>query len=348
MRNVLSLLIVVIYMKYCYILLITLLFGISAIAQTPDARALVKEGIDLYNQKNYPGAVEKYKAALAVDPENASANYNLAFTFYRMGKGKEGIANLERVTKAESVPIKAGAYKLLGAIYDQDNQPLKSIENYNAGLKVDADATTLQNLALVYSRVKQYADAEKSAIAAITLKPAQAASYRTYALVCFHQNKRAAALLGFCNFLMLEPNSTRSAEALGNIQNIFQGGALKPEPGEKVAKPLDADNAALNQAITKTIAPFATRRYASAGDLLAAQLKGVFTAIGPLTQTQTGNDFFRKYMAAYFYQLAQTNNMSAFARFISQSKPESAAWMKDNAQAMTDLDAWIKGTERGF
>jgi tetratricopeptide (TPR) repeat protein len=336
-------------MKYYCILFIVCLFSTAVFAQTPDARALVKEGIDLYNQKNYPAAIDKYKAALAIDPDNASANYNLAFTLYRMGKGKEGIPNLQRVTNAESVPIKAGAYKLLGAIYDQDNQPLKAIESYNAGLKVDVDATTLQNLALVYSRTKQYTEAEKAAVAAITLKPASAtSSYRTYALVTFHQNKRAAALLGFCSFLMMEPNSNRSAEALGNIQHILQGGALKPDPGEVAPAHMDADNNALNLAITKAIAPFATRRYASAGDLLAAQLKAVFTAVGTLAETQTGNDFFRKHLAAYFNQLAKTNNMPAFARFISQSTPESAKWIKDNAPAMTDLDAWVKGTDRGF
>lgn len=330
----------------CWLLLIN---GLALAQTNGDAKSLVKEGIELTNQKNYTGAVEKYKAALALDPENVSANYNLAFAFYRMGKGKDGIPYLDKVTKAESIVIKAGAYKLSGAIYDQDNQPQKAIESYNAGLKIDVDATTLQNLALVYSRTKQYAEAEKSAIAAITLKPVQAASsYRTYALVCFHQNKRAAALLGFCSFLIAEPNTARSAEAYGNIQHILQGGALKPEPGVMTPMHIDADTYALNQAIAKAVAPFASRKYASAGDLLTAQLKAIFTAVGQLAEEQEGNDFFRKYMAGYFHKLAQTNNMPAFARLVSLSVPESTKWAKNNAQQMNDLDSWVKTTERGF
>lgn len=340
-------------MKNRYILIVTcglLLINSIVFAQTTgDAKLLVKEGVELTNQKNYTAAIEKYKAALILEPNNASANYNLAFAFYRMGKGKEGIPYLDKVTNAESVIIKAGAYKLLGAIYDQGNQPQKAIESYNAGLKISVDATTLQNLALVYSRTKQYAEAEKSAIAGITLKPAQAASsYRTYALVCFHQNKRAAALLGFCSFLIAEPNTARSAEAYGNIQHILQGGVLKTDPGVMTPMHIDADTYALNQAIAKSIAPFASRKYASAGDLLSAQLKAIFTAVGQLAEKQEGNDFFRKNMAGYFYKLSQTPHMPAFARLISLSTPESAKWAKDNAQQMTDLDNWIKTTERGF
>jgi tetratricopeptide (TPR) repeat protein len=302
------------YFQYLLISLFVITICSKASAQnSEDARALVKEGVKLNDEKNYAGAIEKYNQALKLDTGNLYADYQLAYSLFLWDKGKDGIPYLEKVVKGDT-KLNAAAYDLLG---------------------------------LIYFKNKQYAEAEKNAIEAIKLDPKHAGTQRMYALVCFHQNNRAAALLGFCSFILLEPNTARSAEAYGNIQHILQGGALKPEPGE-VAPHVDANTNALNQAITQAVTDFSKRRYASAGDLLSAELKAIFINIGQLAEKQTGNDFFRKYMAAYFYGLAQSPNVPAFARLVSLSTPESVKWVKDNQQQMTDLDNWVKGTERGF
>jgi tetratricopeptide (TPR) repeat protein len=324
--------------------------GTYCLAQNPgDAQMLVTEGIALNNKKDYAGAESKYKAALNIDPENVQANYQMAFSLSAEGKGTEAIPYLQKVVKGQaSAAIISSAYELMGSIYDKANQPQRAIDTYKEGIKANpAYQSMYYNLGLAYFRNKQYAEAENSAIEAIKLNPNHASSMRLYALVTFHQNKRAPALLGFCSFLMLEPNTSRSAEAYGNIQHIIQGGVLKPEPGAKPTV-MDADTKVLNTAITQAVTPFAKRKYASAGELLTAQLKAMFTAIGAIAGKQTGNDFFRKYLAAYFYQLAQTPNMPAFARLVNLSAPESAQWAKNNAPQMAGLDNWVKNTERGF
>jgi hypothetical protein len=168
-----------------------------------------------------------------------------------------------------------------------------------------------------------------------------------YALVTFHQNKRAEALLGLCSFLLLEPNTARSPEAYSNIQHILTGGVLKAEPGV-IQAPLDARAVALNQAILQGITDAGKAKYATPGDQLTAELKTIFINIGTGAEKQDPGSFFGKYLALYFYQWAQSANMPAFARLISQSMPESARWIKDNPQKMEDLDAWVKATARSF
>ncbi|MCR8557435.1 tetratricopeptide repeat protein [Mucilaginibacter sp. BJC16-A38] len=303
------------YLRYLFISLIIFTACSKASAQnTDEARALVKEGVKLNDEKNYAGAIEKYNQALKIDTGNLFADYQLANSLFLSGKGADGIPYLQKVVKGDT-KLNAAAYDLLG---------------------------------LIYFKNKQYAEAESAAIEAIKLDPKHASSQRMYALVSFHQNKRAQALLGFCSFILLEPNTPRSAEAYGNIQHILQGGTLKPEPGEMVSHAIEVNVNALNQAITQAVAGFSKRRYASQGDLLAAELKAIFTNMGQLAEKQTGNDFFRKYMAAYFFQMAQSPNVPALARMVGSSVPESAKWIKDNPQQMTDLDNWVKGTERGF
>ncbi|MDB5062013.1 MAG: hypothetical protein JWP67_1856, partial [Mucilaginibacter sp.] len=168
-----------------------------------------------------------------------------------------------------------------------------------------------------------------------------AASQRMYALVTFHQNKRAEALLGFCRFLMLEPNTTQSAEAFGNLQNILNGGSLKPEPGYKPSYATKANADYQNKLLTKARCGFATRRYASPSDLLTAQLKAVFTALGTMPKD-------KYYFADYFYKLSQTEHLSTFARLISQKTYlENAKWLKNNADKVAELEKWIKDTKTG-
>lgn len=328
-------------------ILFFLLISTSTITFAQDVQSLVREGRDMSNQKNYAGAIEKYKAALAIDPKYAAGNYQMAFTLNAMGKGMDAIPYLEKIFQSDaSANLLGGAYDLAGSIYDRNHQAQKAVETYQAGIKANPTYQPLHyNLGLVYSRNHQYAEAEQSAISAIKLDPKHASSMRLYALVTFHQNKRAEALLGFCSFTLLEPNTARSAEAYGNIQHILQGGVLKPEPGQMASHAMSASTYAENELITKAIAPFAKRRYASAGDLLTAQLSAIFNALGTMPHDKT---YYWQAMADYFYKLSQSPSMPAFARLVSLSTPESAKWAKEHPQQMTDLDNWVKSTDRGF
>jgi len=335
-------------MRYFYCLLLFLaLFQHSAVfaQNAPEAAQLIKDAVQLNKDGKYSEAADKYAEALKLDSNNVYANYGIAFSLLASGKGDDGIPYLKKVVKSNS-SITAWAYDLLGSIYDKDRNSAEAIKAYNTGISVDPKYQRLYyNLGLVYFRDKNYAEAEKCAIQSLLLDAKHANSQRMYALVCFHQNKRANALLGLCSFILLEPNTARSAEAYGNVRHIIQGGVLKAESGAPVPV-FDANAAALNQAITKAVAEAGKKKYPSAGDLLAAQLTAIFNTIGPLADQQTGDDFFKKYYAAYFYELGQSANMPAFARLVSQSTPESAEWVKNNAQQMAALEDWVKGSVR--
>jgi len=341
-------------MKILYYPLITFIIIIScntSFAQAPaDVSLLIKQGVQLNNDGKYAEAIEIYKQALKIDTGNLYADYGIGYSLLNLDRGKEGIPYLKKVVMVNT-HLTPWAYDLLGSIYDKDHESEKAIEAYNEGIKADPKYQRLYyNLGLVYFRDKQYAGAEECAIEAIKFDRKHANSQRMYALVTFHQNKRAAALLGFCSFILLEPKTARSAEAYGNIQHILQGGVLKPAPGEKNQQANDANTNALNQAITKAVIEAGKQKYATPADLLTAQLKGIFIAVGQIAEKQTGDDFFRKYDAAYFYQLAQSPNMAAFGKLISSAanKEDYAKWVSDHNKEVMDLDNWVNATERGF
>jgi tetratricopeptide (TPR) repeat protein len=315
---------------------------------------IIKEGLQLHSTGNYAGAIEKYAEALKIEPENPQANYEMALSLLDSGKGADGIPFAEKAIKgSSSTTFIANSYNLLGSIYDQNKQKDLAIEAYKNGIKIKPDDQQLHyNLGITYSRNKQYPEAEASAIEAIKLDPKHASSLRLYALVAFHQDKRLPALMAFCNFLILEPATPRSAEAYGNIQHILQGGVLKDVNGRTtiiVSRKESQENQVMNYTIS--LAAVAGKNKKLTGmDLLQFELKTLFDIAGKTSAEKTGKDFFEQFFAGYFYQLAQTNNMPAFTRLVSLSANNEAnsKWMADNADAVKELNHWIEATPRSF
>lgn len=339
-------------MKTIKILLLLLLVTFdAAFAQNNEqAETLIREGVQLHDQKDYAAAIGKYNEALKIDPGNLHAEFELGYSLYSSGRAGDAIGHLEKVAAANT-SLTAGAYDLLGSIYDDTNQRDKAIAAYKAGIKANPAYQRLYyNLGIAYFRDKKYAEAEQSAIGAIKLDPKHASSQRVYALVNFHQDKRGPALLGFCSFILLEPNTARSAEAYNNIQHILQGGVLKDANGKTTILFSSKDNTDINSLNLSIsfITVSAQSKKLTGPELFEYELKSIFELAGQLAEKKTDKDFFWKYYADYFYKLAQSPNMAAFARLVSGSTPESAQWIKDHPQQMADLYTWVKTTERGF
>lgn len=339
-----------------YIKALTLFFLIfCCVCLSADAQntELIKQGVALHNQGKYADAIDKFNEALKADPDNEYAHYEIAFSLYASKKPQEAIPHLQKVVKSSNISLSVSAYTLLASIYDEGNQSQKAIETYNQAIKLNPGYPQIYyNLGIAYFRNKQYAEAENSAVEAIKHDPKNASSQRLYALVTFHQNKRVNALLGFCSFLLLEPTGPRAAEAYGNIQHIIQGGILTDNKGNKVipfSPQQDKEINALNLGISLVVQSAQAKKL-SGTNLLEYELKGIFNLSGQLAEKKTDKSFFDNFFAAYFYKLAQSNNMPAFTQTVvlAHNNTESAAWASQNPQQVANLAEWLKTTERAF
>src|ERR1700748_633400 len=148
--------------------------SLSALAQdngsVPD---LIKQGVQLNDQGNYAGAIEKYNEALKTDPDNAQANYEMGFSLFASGKADEAISYVEKTIKvSNNISLTASSYDLLGSIYDQLKKSDKAIEAYKKGIAINPKYQRLYyNLGITQFKNKQFAEAEASAIEAIKLDP---------------------------------------------------------------------------------------------------------------------------------------------------------------------------------
>ena len=68
-------------------------------SQTDEVRKLIQEGIELHDKRLYPAAIERYKEALKLDPNSASAYYEMAYSYALMGEAKKSIKSANKVIK---------------------------------------------------------------------------------------------------------------------------------------------------------------------------------------------------------------------------------------------------------
>ncbi|RKR85642.1 tetratricopeptide repeat protein [Mucilaginibacter gracilis] len=332
-------------------LITALLFIVTlATAQTNDnAKSLVKEGIALNDAGKYVEAIDKYKLAIKLDPAYPNSYYETGYSLFSSGKGKEAISYIEKYLQLE--PKAGGGYDLLGSIYDDDKQPDKAIEYYKKGIEADAEYQRLHyNLAIAYYRQGKFTEAEDCAIRAVKLDPKHASSMRIYAMTTYKEQKRDCSLLGWCSFVILEPQTARSAEAYRYIKNILGHGITKT--GEKSVtisvseKELGSGDMMMQIAV---LAATTDKKGLSPTDSLSLQLKSVFEVLAE-TAANKPVPFYTSYLAKYFGNLAHSNNMPAFARLISlaANADDSKAWFKEHQIELTNLDKWVQTTERSF
>jgi len=327
------------------------IFTASSFAQ--DAHDLIMQGNQLHGQRKFDEAIAKYNEALKAEPENATANYEIAYTLYDAKKPEAAIPYLEKVTKSPQMGLVEAAYCLMGSIYDDGHQPQKAIDAFNAAIKIGPNyPQVFFNLGIAEFRDNRFAEAEQAAIEAMKRAPNNASDQRLYALVTFHQDKRGNALLALCSFLLIEPTGPRAVEAYNNIQSILKGGVLKQGNGNmtiQASANADKDASTLNTGITLTAASAAGKKL-QGNELLAYDLKNIFALAGQLAEKKTDKNFFDKFFAAYLYKLAQSDQANTLVEIVAAAanQQNAAKWQEDNKAKADALKEWMKNMPREF
>jgi len=331
-------------------LLTALLVFCSAIIFAQDkaaeVKALVQAGVKLHDEGKFDEAIAKYQEALKIDPNSGTAIFEIAYSNYQNGKPDVAIPFLEKLIKID--PTSAEAFDMLGNIYDDRKVYDKALDYYKQGLKADPDYQRLHfNLSIFYQRQKLYPEAEQAAIKAIKLNPGHASSHRAYALAAFNLNKRAASLLAWCSFLLLEPQSGRSAEACNYVKYLVNFG-IKHDGKGNTNTTVSPNSNDLMFSIA-VIGATSGKKDLSSVDSLSLQLASLFK-IQDTPKDITEPSFYSKFFVDYFKNMANTDNVAAFTHFItlSTNKDEDAEWFKAHDAELKKFDNWYGSTKRVY
>jgi len=321
---------------------------IAALAQEPaGAKLLVRQGVTLHDSGKYAEAIVKYNEALKADSTYENAYYEMAYTLFTSGRENEAIPFLEKLLKLN--PNTPGAYDMLGSIYDDNKRPEKALEYYARGIKADPTYQRLYfNSAITYYTMGMYEKSEKFAIEAMKLDPKHASSQRVYAMATYKLQKRACSLFAWCSFILLEPNTKRSALAYDYIHSILTYGIKKTDE-KHVNITVSPDNPGNAMMPLSIITATEDKKGLSAVDSLQLQLTNLFKVSRTISGDKEPQSIL-SYFPDYFEKLGNSDNMPAFARLVSLTayKDENVKWFKDNDDKLKALDSWVTSTKREF
>ncbi|MEO6960734.1 MAG: tetratricopeptide repeat protein [Puia sp.] len=229
-------------MKKSLLLLVTsfasvLLFG----QQKEAAERLVSDGVALQDQGAADSAIALYQKALGLDKDNLVALAEMGYSLLSVDKYDEAVAYCKKALKThKGDPTLKTVYVSYGNALDGLQKTGKSIDIYNDGIKLFPDYFQLYfNKGISLNKLNKTDEAILCFQQSVTLNPKHAGSHNALGRLLFTKNK-IPALLAFCRFLALEPDSRRSPPNLDNIRKIMNS-AIKKTGEKSVTISLSAD-----------------------------------------------------------------------------------------------------------
>jgi hypothetical protein len=334
-------------MKYslCFILILMAMSG-KLFCQTGDAKTFLDQGVKLYDQGDYKGAVEQYKKALEIDPKSPVVNYEIASTYYALNDFKTAIQYSDVVIDL-NISYADQAYILKGSALDGMEKPKEAIKVYKKGIKEFPENNLLRyNLGFTYFNNKEYKEAEESLSEAIKLKPSHASSHLLMSYVAIEENQRVKSLLSLYCFLLLEPKGDRAKTALGMLEKQMKSGVTRAND-KSTTITLSADGgdddlraADLMVSMLEAAKTVESNKGKTSCELFAENSNSFFSVLGELKKDKTG--FWWNFYVDFFYAMVRAKQTEAFSYYISQGKADDCVhtWLKTNQSKIDDFAKW--------
>jgi len=139
-----------------FVITIILILNVSVLL-AQDAKSLIHQGNQLYEQKKFNEAETSYRKAVAKKNENLTGNFNLGDALYKQKKFDNAAKNFTDIAStATNSSVKARAYHNLGNSMLETKKYDESIEAYKkALLNNPKDDATRYNLAYAQEMLKK-------------------------------------------------------------------------------------------------------------------------------------------------------------------------------------------------
>ncbi|MBN8703160.1 MAG: tetratricopeptide repeat protein [Bacteroidetes bacterium] len=335
-------------------ILIFTLFICKAFGQNNELQNFVDQGVKLYDNGDYKGAIEQYKKALQVDKKSPLANYEISSTYFALKDYEKAIEHSDYVISAKSNYIDQ-AYILKGTAFDMLGKSKEAIKTYEKAIKEFPNNHLLYyNLGYTSYSLKEYKDAELALQNSLKIKPSHASSHLLLGYVMSEQGNRVKSLLALYNFLLLEPNGNRTKAAYELLDFELKKGVKKEN--EKSTTITLSDNkesdefraAELMLSLLEASKNLEENEKKTEYELFADNTKSFFSVLGELKKDNKG--FWWNYYVDFFYSMTNDKHIEAFSYYITQSKEDEKIfiWLKDNKDKVEALSKWYSNYNRKF
>jgi tetratricopeptide (TPR) repeat protein len=355
----LSLLINTLYQTRKKILLILFsLFSSFLFGQQKEAADnLVSEGVVLQDRGEVDSAMAKFNEALALDKDNLLALSEMAYSYLSIEKYNDAVDYCKRAIKKhpEDHMLKS-AYVCYGNALDALGKTGKSIDIYNEGTRLFPEYYQLYyNRGISQNKLNKTKEALMSFQQSVALNPAHASSHNAIGHLLFNNNN-IPSLLAFCRFLILEPNSGRSAGNLSNVKKIMGEHVTKTDennitihvsPEMLDSKPGEKKNSFSSAELMLSLNSALDNDSSNANQTDTEKFIRKFSALCTyLKETEKDNyGFYWEYYVPYFTELNDKGHVTtlAYIIFTASGNAEVAKWLDVHKNETDEFYQWSEG-----
>ena len=305
-------------------------------AAWPATGQLVREGVALHDQQDYPGAIAKYEAVTPGDTTYALAQGELAVTLNATNHHAEAVAAAQRSLALH--PFESFAYNALADSQEELKQPEAALATYQQALRLfPYNAVLYYNQGVTLMRQHQLAAALASLQHAAELRPLHPSAHRLLALLAARQGQQAHALISLLTYLVLNDDAELGNDALVLAEKLSQGAPIVDDDERRPPVSPNAAFAELDQLITSKVA--LQKGYTSKVKFTAAVVKQTQLLVEKFPVDGPADDFWIRAYGPMVRALRQDDNLTTFTYLVlrTASDPKAAKWVKSNQKKVKKL-----------
>ena len=295
--------------------------GYYSLELNSEAQELVLRGVNSHDQGDYQNAVDLYLQALEIEPEHPVILYQIGFAkiYLRdfdaaLEMADRGIIQATRRNLNSLIPnllgLKASALNNMGRNEEAIDVHLQIIYQYE-----EATPFTYYNLGVSYYRIEDLDEAAAALKKGLLINPNHAGCNYLLGRISMEEDSITQALYAFCYFLLLEPNTDRSAEAYDTLLYILnnQQDTLNRQNGESIPATLHRVFITMEE-------------YRSSGRLARSP----------------GDEVWWGFYAPFFYRIAVSDYYDTFFRYISYTvDPDADNWLLNGWNEIAVFFDWL-------
>ena len=168
--------------------------------------AYYNRGIAYYDLKNYSQAIEDYNQAIRLNPNYVNAYNNRGNAYLKLQNYSQAIEDYTQAIKLN--PNYDLAYLNRGCTYDDLKNYSQAIADYNQAIKINPNlAEAYNNRGNAYNKLKNYSQAIEDYMQAIKLNPNDAFAYYNRGCTYGYLENYSQAIKDFSKYIELVPNN---------------------------------------------------------------------------------------------------------------------------------------------
>ena len=236
------------------------------------------------------------------------------------------------------------AYVIKGSALDVLGKTKESIKLFEKGIKRTEGHYLLHfNLAINHYKIKNYKEAEEQALKALEFNPSHSSSHLMLANINQQNYKMVPAILSAHYFLLLEPQTNRSSEAFEILTSNLGGNVEKVDDrNTNITLNLGGDDRfrSTELLISLSMANMITEDVDKDSAFYELN-KMIFNTLGE--QASEIKDIYQSMYIPFFYELAQSDHLETYLKYIQSGvKEEASEWIQNNEAALNAFASWLE------